>query len=79
MFSFRIKILHWIVSWWSQTLNKIREKMQLQLLEFPVRMSFWKNILESYSIISVFFFLSAILLPIESVRSLMHAAIVLNS
>ena len=48
-----------------ETLNEIREKMHLQVLALLV-------------IFGVFFLLT-ILLPNESVGSLMHAAIVLNS
>ena len=50
-----------------ETLNEVREKMYLQLLALIVIFGVF------------FFFLSTILLPNESVGSLMHAAIVLNS
>ena len=43
MFSFGMKILHWPVSWWSQTLNNIKRKMHLQLLELLARANFWKK------------------------------------
>ena len=43
MFSFEMKILHCPVSLWSQTLNEIGEILHLQLLELPVRASFWKK------------------------------------
>ena len=41
MFSLGMKILHWSVCWWSQTLNEIREQMHVQLLELPERANFW--------------------------------------
>ena len=49
--------------------------MHLQLLELPVRVRFWKKIGILANRWCVF--LSTILLPNESVRSLMHATIVL--
>ena len=52
-----------------ETLNEVREKMHLQLLALIV----------IFGVFFFFFFLSTILLPNESVGSLMHAAIVLNS
>ena len=52
--------------------------MHLQLLEMPVRVNFWKK--KIGSLVNPWcVFLSAILLPIESVASLMRAAIVLIS
>ena len=40
-----MKILHWPVSWWGQTLNEIRGKTHLQLLELLERANLWKAFL----------------------------------